>query len=87
MAARRGLTVAGTMCHSRPMADQLMTYAEAADRLSVSRRTLFRMLTDRVIEPVYVPRPSGRGIIPRLRIADVERLRTQGANARASGDL
>ena len=57
------------------MTKDLITYAEAAERLSVSRRTLFRMLADRMIEPVQVPRPSRRGTIPRLRATDVDSLR------------
>jgi excisionase family DNA binding protein len=57
------------------MPQDLITYAEAAERLSVSRRTLFRMLADRMIEPVQVPRPSRRGTVPRLRAADIDRLR------------
>jgi excisionase family DNA binding protein len=57
------------------MTRDLITYTEAAERLSVSRRTLFRMLADRMIEPVLVPRPSRRGTVPRLRAADIDRLR------------
>ena len=58
----------------------LISIGDAARRLSVSRRTLFRMLADRMIEPVQVPRPSRRGTVPRLHAADVETLRAGGAS-------
>lgn len=54
--------------------DKLLTYAEAAHRLSVSRATLYRMIADGLLTPVEIPRPSRRGTIPRLRTADVEAL-------------
>ena len=53
--------------------DELITYAEAAERLSVSRATLYRMIADGLLTPVGVPRPSRRGTVPRLRAADVAR--------------
>lgn len=62
------------------MTDTLITITEAATRLSVSRRTLFRMIADQVIEPVRVPRPSMRGTVPRLRASDIDALRTQATN-------
>jgi len=55
--------------------DELIPYAEAAHRLSVSRATLYRMIADGLLTPVEVPRPSRRGTVPRLSAADVETLR------------
>lgn len=54
--------------------DELITYAKAAERLSVSRATLYRMITDGLLTSVKVPRPSRRGTVPRLRAADVDAL-------------
>ncbi len=54
--------------------DELITYAEAAERLSVSRATLYRMITDGLLTSVKVPRPSRRGTVPRLRAADLARI-------------
>ena len=62
------------------MTTSTLTYAEAATRLSVSRRTLFRMIDDGLLVPVEVPRPSRRGTVPRLRATDVEALRAGGAS-------
>ena len=57
------------------MSPSTLTYAEAAARLSVSRRTLYRMIADGLLTPVEVPRPSRRGTVPRLRATDVDTLR------------
>jgi len=57
------------------MSTQTLTYAEAADRLSVSKRTILRMIADGLLTPVEVPRPSRRGTVPRLRVVDVDALR------------
>ena len=56
--------------------DDLISYMEALDRLSVSRTTLFRMIADGVLTPVRVPRLSHRGTVARLRASDVDALVT-----------
>ena len=48
---------------------ELITYAEAAKRLAVSRSTLMRMIRAGRLVPVYV---SAR--TPRLKVEDVERV-------------
>jgi excisionase family DNA binding protein len=62
------------MCDSRAM-DELLTITEAAERLSMHRATVYRMIADGLLTPVRVPRPSRRGTVPRLRATDVDRLR------------
>lgn len=48
------------------MTQQLLTYTEAAKAMSVSRATLYRAIADGLLTPVHVPRPSGRGTVPRI---------------------
>ena len=54
------------------MTPDLLTYTEAAAALSVSRRTLFRMIAAHHLTPVQMPRPSRLGTVPRISRAQVE---------------
>lgn len=53
--------------------DELLTYAEAAKALSVSRATLYRMIDRGDLEPVRLPIGG-----PRIRTADVAALTSVG---------
>ena len=54
------------------MTPDLLTYTEAAAALSVSRRTLFRMIAAGHLTPIPMPRPSRLGTVPRIARAQVE---------------
>lgn len=53
--------------------DDLLTVEGAATALRVSRRTVYRMVDDGLLELVHVPSPSGRRQMSRIRRSDVER--------------
>ena len=50
--------------------NDLLTYAEAAEKLSVSRSTLYRMVADGMLTPVYV-QVTPRSTAPRLKASEV----------------
>lgn len=72
------LTPCVSVCQSLPMSQTLLTYAEAAARLGVSKRTLHRYIEDGLLVPTRV-QITPRSTAPRLAASDVEALAQDGA--------
>ena len=69
------LTACVSVCQSLPMSQTLLTYAEAAARLGVSKRTLHRYIEDGLLVPTRV-QITPRSTAPRLAASDVDRIKT-----------
>lgn len=68
------LTERVSVCQSLPMPHKLLTYAQAAAELGVSKRTLHRYIEDGLLSPVRV-QVTPRSTAPRITAADLARLK------------